>query len=167
MVVLVGALLIAASTASAARPADFKLQDLDGDWFRLGDHLGQEVIYINFWATWCNPCRREMPHLQKMHEELADQGLLVIGVNTDPASNKSKVRPFAKRHKVSYLTLLDPDNNVHDTYNSTRELPYAILIDRRGEIYKTYAGYRTGDEKLLLQDVQKLLSRAEGAPADE
>ena len=54
---------------------------------------------------------------------LADQGLLVIGVNTDPASNKSRVKPFAKRHKVSYLTLLDPDNNVHDTYNSTRELP--------------------------------------------
>jgi peroxiredoxin len=162
---MVGVLWLGTTVAIAAQPADFRLQQLDGSWFRLADNLGQKVIYINFWATWCTPCRREMPHLQQMHEELGDQGLMVIGINTDPASNKSKIKPFAKRHKLSYPTLLDPDNNVHDTYNSTRELPFAILVDRQGNIHKTYAGYRTGDEKLLLEDIQKLLSVPESVPA--
>jgi len=156
-------LLLAVATASAGSPPDFRLKDLDGNWFRLSDHTGDKVIYITFWATWCNPCRRELPHLQKMYDELVDQGFLVVAVNTDPASNRSKIKPYVKRRKFTFPFVLDPDNNVHDTYNPTRELPYAVLIDAQGNLHRTYAGYRTGDEVRLREEVLKMLGHEEAA----
>jgi peroxiredoxin len=161
-------ILLAVGSGSAAPPPDFRLKDTKGELFRLNDHLGKDVMYITFWATWCVPCRREMPELQKMSDELADQGFMVITINTDPAAAKSKIQPFLKRHKLKLLTLLDPDNNVHDKFNPTRELPYAILVDRKGEVHKTYAGYRKGDEDLLRRDVEKLLAEVpQGTEADD
>ena len=162
--VIVAAVAVAGGATAAEQ--DFKLKDLDGDWFRLSEHQG-EVVYVTFWATWCVPCRRELPLLEKMYGELADQGLLVVGVNTDPAANKSKIKPFASRYRLTFPTVLDPDNNVHDTYNPSRELPYDLLIDREGNLHKTYAGYRTGDEELLREDILKLLAAGGEAPAAE
>ncbi len=169
-------LVLAVAAGVGAGQQDFKLKDLDGNTFRLADHKG-EVVYVSFWATWCVPCRRELPLLESMYSELKDRGLLVVGVNTDPAANKSKIKPFASQYRFTFPTVLDPDNNVHDTYNPSRELPYGLLIDRAGNLHKTYAGYRTGDEELLRQDILALLGEApasseagaggSGAPADE
>lgn len=171
-----GVCVLVLAVAAGAGQQDFKLKDLDGNTFRLADHKG-EVVYVSFWATWCVPCRRELPLLESMYSELKDRGLLVVGVNTDPAANKSKIKPFASQYRFTFPTVLDPDNNVHDTYNPSRELPYGLLIDRAGNLHKTYAGYRTGDEELLRQDILALLGEApassgagtggSGAPADE
>ncbi len=154
------AVILCAGAAVAGNAPDFKLKDLNGNWFRLNDHVG-EVVYVNFWATWCVPCRRELPHLQQLSDELGDKGLLVVGVNTDSAQNTSKIKPYVKRQQVSFLTVLDPDNNVLDAYNPTRDLPYAVLIDQQGNIKKTYQGYRTGDEEFLKKDILDLLGHAE------
>jgi peroxiredoxin len=161
---VIGVLALGVAAAAAAGQQDFKLKDVDGNTFRLADHKG-EVIYVSFWATWCVPCRRELPLLESMYAELKDQGLLVVGVNTDPAANKSKIKPFVNQYKFSFPTVLDPDNNVLDTYNPTRELPYGLLIDRSGNLHKTYAGYRTGDEELLRADIMKLLGGTSGTEA--
>ena len=155
---LMAAVLWCAAPAESAEPPTFRLKDLGGEWFNLNDHLSEDVMYISFWATYCSPCRRELPHLQKMYEELGDQGFLVVSINTDPPSSKSKLKPFVKRHKFSFPVVLDPDNNVHEKYNPTRELPFAVLVDRSGNIVKTYAGYRSGDEVFLKQEVEKLLA---------
>jgi len=164
-VVLCLAVVLCAGAAVAGNAPDFKLKDLDGNWFRLKDHVG-EVVYVNFWATWCVPCRREMPHIQSLWDEFGDQGLVVVGVNTDSAQNKSKIKPYVKRQRVDYLTVLDPDNNVLDAYNPTRDLPYAVLIDQTGNIRKTYQGYRTGDEEMLKEDIVELLgAEAGGTPS--
>lgn len=145
------------SVGQGASPPDFKLKDLDGNWFTLGDHLGKEVIYVTFWATWCVPCRREMPHLEELANDFGDQGFLVLGINTDPPATKSKIKPYLRRLKVTYLNVLDPNNNVLDKYNPTRELPYAILIDRKGDVHEIYPGYRAGDEIRLREAVEALL----------
>lgn len=157
--------VMAVAVGAVAGQQDFKLKDLDGDWFRLADHRG-EVVYVTFWATWCVPCRRELPLIEKMYTDLAEQGFLVVSVNTDPAANKSKIKPFVNRYRITFPTVLDPDNNVLDTYNPTRELPYGLLIDREGNLHKTYAGYRTGDEELLREDVLQLLGSADSGGAD-
>jgi peroxiredoxin len=162
--IVIGLVALGVATVAGAGQQDFKLKDIDGNTFRLADHKG-EVVYVSFWATWCVPCRRELPLLESMYAELKDQGLLVVGVNTDPAANKSKIKPFVNQYKFSFPTVLDPDNNVHDTYNPTRELPYGLLIDRAGNLHKTYAGYRTGDEELLRADIMKLLGGAAGTEA--
>lgn len=146
------------SMAPAATPPDFKLKNLEGDWVTLGDHLGKEVIYVTFWATWCVPCRREMPHLQEMADEFGDQGFLVLGINTDPPATKSKIKPYLRRLKIDYLNLLDPNNNVLDKYNPTRELPYAVLINLEGDIHEVFPGYRAGDEIRLREAVEALLA---------
>ena len=165
-ILVLGLVLLTCNLAEAGNAPDFKLKDLDGQWFRLNDHVGQKVIYVSFWATWCVPCRREMPHLESMWQELGDDGLMVVGVNTDPAAAKSKIKPYVKRHRLSYTTVLDPDNNVLDTYNPTRELPYAVLIDQDGNIFKTFAGYRTGDEKIVEEYVRQLLEKQGDEPQD-
>lgn len=164
---LLGAVLFTCSPVMAGNAPDFKLKDLDGQWFRLDDHVGDKVIYVSFWATWCVPCRREMPHLEALWQELGDDGLLVVGVNTDPASARSKIKPYVQRHRLTYQTVLDPDNNVLDTYNPTRELPYAVLIDRDGNIFKTFSGYRTGDEKIVEEHIRQLLGQAGASAAAE
>lgn len=150
--------ILSAGTASAGAPPDFRLQDLDGNWFTLSENLGDDVVYVTFWATWCVPCRREMPYLQKLHEDFADKGLTIIGVNTDPPGTTSKIRPFVNRYKITYQTVLDPNNNVLDKYNPTRELPYAVLIDRSGNVHEVFPGYRKGDEVLLREKIETLLA---------
>jgi peroxiredoxin len=144
-------------------PPEFRLQDLDGDWVTLSEEIGEDVVYVTFWATWCVPCRREMPHLQKLYEEFGEDGFKIIGVNTDPPATKSKIKPFVKRYRITYPTVLDPDNIVLDKYNPTRELPYAVLIDRKGDVRQIFPGYRTGDEKLLEEKVIELLGEDGGS----
>jgi len=150
------------AVAEAGAPPDFKLQDLDGNWVTLSEQLGDDVVYVTFWATWCVPCRREMPYLQALFEELGDKGLTIIGVNTDPPSTTSKIKPYIKRYKISYSMVLDPDNNVLDKYNPTRELPYAVLIDRTGNVAEIFPGYRKGDEAILRDKVIELLGEGSG-----
>ena len=169
LLLLVMVLILSSSNAWAGPPPEFRLQDTDGNWFSLSENLGENVVYVSFWATWCVPCRREMPHLQKLHEEFADQGLTMIGVNTDPPGTTSKIKPYIKRYKISYTTLLDPNNNVLDKYNPTRELPYAVLIDGAGNVHEIFPGYRKGDEDLLREKIETLLAadgEAEAGAAD-
>ena len=156
-------LILSAGNASAGPPPNFRLQDLDGNWFTLSEHLGNDVVYLTFWATWCVPCRREMPHLEKLQKELGDEGLTIIGVNTDPPGTTSKIKPYVRRYKISYTTVLDPNNNVLDKYNPTRELPYAVLIDREGNVHQVFPGYRTGDEKVLREKIIELLGQGADA----
>ena len=95
---------------------------------------------------------------QEIYKELADQGLTIIGINTDPPGTTSKIKPFVNRYKITYTTLLDPNNNVLDKYNPTRELPYAVLIDRNGNVSEIFPGYRKGDELLLREKIETLLA---------
>jgi thiol-disulfide isomerase/thioredoxin len=150
-------LVLSSVNVSAGSPPDFRLKDLDGNWFSLSENLDGDVVYVTFWATWCVPCRREMPYLEKLHQKYGDQGLTIIGINTDPPGTTSKIKPYIKRYKISYTTLLDPNNNVLDKYNPTRELPYAVLVDREGNVVQVFPGYRTGDEKVLEEKIIELL----------
>ena len=166
LVALIAALVLSTVPASAGAPPFFRLQGLDGNWFSLDENLDGDVVYISFWATWCVPCRREMPHLQKLHEDFADQGLTIVGINTDPPGTTSKIKPFVNRYKITYTTLLDPNNNVLDKYNPTRELPYAVLVDRSGNVAEIFPGYRKGDEDRLREKIVELLG-ADTATVDE
>ena len=163
LLLLTMVLALQAGDASAGAPPNFRLQDLDGNWFTLSENLDGDVVYVTFWATWCVPCRREMPHLEKLQQEFGDEGLRIIGVNTDPPSTTSKIKPYIRRYKISYTTVLDPNNNVLDKYNPTRELPYAVLIDRKGNVHQVFPGYRTGDEKVLREKIIELLGQGADA----
>ncbi|HEY0601732.1 MAG TPA: redoxin domain-containing protein [Herpetosiphonaceae bacterium] len=145
----------AAALTSDAAP-DFSLQTLDGETVRLSDFTGK-VVLINFWATWCPPCVREIPRLVRISEEYDDDGLVVLGINTTFQDDPAKVEQFVRDQGISYRVLLDPDGDTSQKYPA-RLMPTTYLIDRSGKVVHTKVG--EVDEATLDEQVQALL-RAE------
>ena len=129
---------------AAARPAgpvvvppsrwaapDFALPALAGDTFRLADRRG-DVVVVNVWATWCGPCRAEMPAFDRLHAELAPRGLTFVGVSIDEGG-WAAVRPFAERLGVRYPLVLD-DGQTGARFGSSGIVPVTYVIDRAGRV---------------------------------
>jgi len=115
---------------------DFELQSLDGKTVSLSDFRGKAVL-LNFWATWCGPCRAEMPFLQQVHEEWADKGLVILAVNI--GEGQSEVEEFMEEFGLSFLALLDTDREVALQYN-VRAIPTTYFIDKEGVIQELKVG---------------------------
>lgn len=132
-----------------SRRPDFSLPDRDGDTRSIGDFSGR-VILLNFWATWCPPCREEIPALDRLHRDLGDQGLSVVGVALEDAE---PVRAFADEHDVGYPLLVGGREafDIASEYGNGRgTLPYTVVIDRSGTIRATHQGALTRDEAQAL-----------------
>ncbi len=147
----------------AAVAPDFTLEDLNGDLFTLSDHLGEGPVLISFWATWCKPCKDELPHLQDLFEEYSDRGLTLITISADSPKTQAKVRPYVRSKGYTFPVLLDPDQEVLQLFQGTT-LPLRVLIDREGNIVDTHQGYNPGDEVALEREIVELLNPE---PADE
>jgi peroxiredoxin len=117
----------------------FSLSNLDDEEVRLADLAGKVVI-LNFWATWCIPCREEMPHLEALWREYRDQGLVVLAVSEDGGRVK-RVRKFVSKLGITYPVLLDRERDVGVMYRVSG-LPASALIDRRGNVVGRVIGFR-------------------------
>ncbi len=115
---------------------DFKLQNLDGQSISLSDLQGKPVL-LNFWATWCPPCRAEMPYIQQIYEEWSDKGLEVLAI--DIGESSSKVKEFLQSQGLSIPVLLDTEKNVAQEYNITG-IPTTFFIDKDGIIQEKVIG---------------------------
>jgi cytochrome c-type biogenesis protein len=111
---------------------------LYGDTVALASLSGDAVL-LNVWATWCAPCRYEMPGLQALHEEYASQGLRVLGVSIDARRADTEVRAFTREVGVTFPILLDPEGQVTRSFQMTG-VPETFLIDRRGQIVRRWVG---------------------------
>lgn len=131
---------------------DFELRHLEGGRVRLSDHRGQ-VVLLNFWATWCGPCREELPHVQKLHETYGDQGLVVITVSTDPT--RRPVSRYVSRHAFTF-TVLMADGSIQSDYGVSG-IPVTFLIDRSGMIRYVKQGFGPGAASELEDRVAALL----------
>ena len=109
---------------------DFQLQNLDGQTVSLGNLQGKPVL-INFWATWCPPCRSEMPYIQEIYDEWSDKELVVLAINIGESS--SKVEEFMQSYNLSFAVLLDTRQDVAQRYNITG-IPTTFSIDKNGII---------------------------------
>ena len=127
--------------SSGGSPAPgFTLKDLSGRSFSLSDTRGKVVI-LDFWATWCPPCRMEIPHFQALYEEYKDEGLVVVGIALD-RGGAAAVKPFIESNGVSYPILIG-DQNVQASYGGIRGIPTTFIIDRHGRIMEKLVGYRS------------------------
>jgi thiol-disulfide isomerase/thioredoxin len=128
---------------SQTRAPALTLRDVNGGTFRLSDHKGK-VVLINFWATWCPPCRAEIPDLVKKQREYRSQGLKIVGI-TYPPEKLSAVRKFVARMKINYPVALGTEKTKR-LFTSSETLPITVIIDRQGNVVDIVEGILLPEE---------------------
>jgi peroxiredoxin len=136
-----------------AAPA-LELRALDGPGHRLADYRGK-VVLVNFWATWCEPCRDEMPSMQRLKEKLAGKPFAVLAVNLDEP--ESRIRQFLSRMKVDFTVLLDPGKKAARAWDA-RILPASFVIGPDGEIRYSLVGELDWDQERVVDRLAELLT---------
>jgi cytochrome c biogenesis protein CcmG/thiol:disulfide interchange protein DsbE len=122
---------------TGSKPApDFSLPQLDGQELRLSSYRGK-VVLLDFWATWCDPCREEIPHFVELQQKYGSRGLQVIGVSMDDSADP--VRPFAAKFQMNYPIVMG-NAQTGESYGGILGLPIAFLIGRDGRIYAKHMG---------------------------
>lgn len=123
--------------------ADFTLKDVDGNQIRLNELRGN-IVLLDFWATWCQPCRKELPSIDKLNRQFKDKGVIVLGINSE---QPGVVKGFLKKNEYSLTTLMDSKSAVHRMYGA-RSIPTVIVIDRAGLIKAHFIGGRSEQDLL-------------------
>ena len=150
-----GGLLASAWSATVSAPApDFTLPASGGEQVMLSGLRGQ-VVMINFWATWCGPCRQEMPHLEALHQRYKDLGFTLLGINVedDPAGARKWLDEHAQ---VTFPILFDARNEVSKLYEVVA-MPSTVIVDRNGTIRHVHHGYQAGYEHEYQTQIRALL----------
>lgn len=151
-----GALLVAgllAVNASANPAPDFTLLSSTGENVRLAEQRGQ-VVMLNFWASWCGPCRKEMPLLEEMSKRYSTAGFVLYGVNVEEDNTDAK--KLIKELGVTFPILYDTESKASSLYN-VDAMPTTVVIDKKGAIRFVNRGYKAGDEVKYREQIRELI----------
>jgi peroxiredoxin len=132
---------------------DFTLKRLDGGNLRLEDYRGQ-VVLINFWASWCGPCRQEMPLLDRLHQRYEGAAFVVLGINVE--GTEAPIRTLIDQIPVTFPVLIDVNQLVSAQYQ-LEAMPTTVLVDRHGVVRYVHRGYKAGDEAKYTEIVMELI----------
>ena len=145
---------LAGSGAGGPGPApSFTLASRSGGDLSLAHYKGQ-VVMINFWASWCGPCRQEMPLLESIYRRYGKMGFTLLGVNVEPDSQAANA--WLKQTPVSFPILYDKDSKVSKLYD-VAGMPSTVIIDRSGKLRMLHRGYKPGDENEYLDSIRALI----------
>ncbi len=153
---LTAALLLsvpALAGAPGAAAPQFSLAARGGQNVSLAQYKGQ-VVMINFWASWCGPCRQEMPLLESIYKKYNKLGFTMLGVNVEPDSNAANA--WLKETPVSFPILYDTESKVSKLYD-VAGMPTSVIIDRAGKVRLIHRSYRPGDENEYLDSIRSLI----------
>jgi thiol-disulfide isomerase/thioredoxin len=145
-----------AFAASSAGPAPgFKLSGRGGKSIDLAQFRGQ-VVMINFWATWCKPCRDEMPLLEDIYKKYKPMGFTMLGVNVQPETTEAEAWLGKLPKQVTFPIAFDVDSKVSKLYKVST-MPTTVLVDRKGNVRVLHRGYKAGDENTYLTHIRSML----------
>jgi len=144
---------LAARAAEPAPAPDFTLPAMDGSELRLSELKGQ-VVMVNFWATWCGPCRQEMPLLQQLQAKYEPLGFTLVGINVEPDS--AGALTWLQKAPVTFPILFDRQNEVAERFG-VQGMPSSVFIDRAGKVRHVHRGYQPGDESKYADMVRSLV----------
>ncbi len=147
-------LLTFSITANAEQAKSFELDTLDGK-VNL-EALKGKIVYLDFWASWCAPCKKSFPWMNKMHSRYQEKGLEIIGVSLD--SKRKHTTEFLEKTPAIFTVALDPDGKVADDYN-VQVMPTSYLIGRNGEILWDHKGFNTKQQRRLEKEFVKALKQ--------
>lgn len=117
-----------------------------------------KVVYVDLWASWCPPCRASFPWMEEIHQDLGDQGLVVLAVNTgDEASDAAR---FLAKTQPSFTIITDPDGDIAEKLGAVG-MPYSVIFDRNGERVSSHVGFKLKNAPVLRQSIEDLLSSTE------
>jgi peroxiredoxin len=153
-----GAQMPAQSSSATSTAPDFTASDVDGKTFHLSDHLGKSVVLLDFWSTFCEPCKAEFPHLRALYDDNKSKGFLVVGVAMDGPETIADVHAFVKRFELDFPVVTDDDSRIASLYDPKKSMPLSVLIGRSGKIVAVREGYNPGEEKLVAADVERELA---------
>ncbi len=132
--------------------SDFVLKDIDGKEYRLSQYRGT-VVLVNFWTTWCPPCRDEMPSMERAYEKLKKSGIIILAINI--GEDEDAIFKFTADYPVSFPLLMDQDSSVIKQWPVTG-LPTTYVVDPKGHIVYRAIGSREWDDEALLQKLEAL-----------
>ena len=144
---------------------DLSIKLISGKQARLSSLLEDGPILVNFWATWCAPCKKEMIFLEEFHKKYSDQGFRVLAISTDSPKSMSKVKSYIRAKKHTFLVGLDPNQEVAKKMNAM-VMPTVILIDKDRKVSWYHQGFIPGDENEIEAQILKLLN-VNGAKVDD
>lgn len=138
---------------SGQKAPEFALKDLSGGEVSLSSFKGKTVL-LNFWATWCPPCKDELPTIEKLHQAMKHRGLVILAVSVDTSA--AKVRDYVRERPVSFSVLLDTTLSVSRSYK-VFSLPMTFIIDKRGVIVDKHFGHRDWSKPEMMKSIEALL----------
>lgn len=130
---------------------------MDGTRTTVQELLKEGPLLVDFWALWCAPCLKAMPHLDSYQKSFEDRGFNVLAINLDTQRSVSKVRSYVRSRGYSFMVALDPAQESFQRLNGS-SLPYTLLIDSSGKIHQKHMGYVPGDEKTIQNHIVALLN---------
>lgn len=150
-------LIVAISYGQEKNLPQVNLKDMKNKTHSLNELVEGQVTLINFWATYCVPCRKEMKHLNRINKTYADQNVQVIGISIDDSRTVGRVKSMVKSQKLEYTVLLDTEQKLYKNFNTTA-MPFSILVDAQGKILWEHTGYLPGDEAQMEAEIKKALA---------
>ena len=145
---------------------DFSLPDVSGKTVTLKALLARGPVLVDFWATYCKPCKKELPYLEALYKEYGAKGFTVVAISIDDARNVSKVKPFVESSRYTFPVLLDTNGDVKRRFEVSY-MPTLFILDKNGKKFYSHIGYVPGDEKAAHDKVAELMGAGGVAPEEK
>lgn len=153
LISIITLMLILVQLSALEKASDFKLENMKGKQVKLSDFLEKGPVILDFWATWCEPCKKELPALSKIQDMYKDS-LTVITISCDKPRKKDKAKAYIKAQKLNVVNLFDTKKDVQKLFNVTN-IPRTLIIAPDSTIIFDHTGYQRGNEKYIIEAIDK------------